>query len=174
VLDLHSVSIGDFKIVVYNAEAGVNETLALQLSPLDLHLAYHPEHLPGALVDGVGARGGLMVECGNHRSQTGRETARMHIHRVLSHFGVMAGGGSAHPGRPPKVVRYETLQAIVPQENFRFTIPDVATGCFLEAGRPFALDDRGEHLAPQDCYVVVPSRHVRPTDHDAGFLCRRR
>jgi predicted deacylase len=174
VLDLHSVSIGDFRIAVYNAEAEVNETLALQLSPFDLHLAYHPEHLPGALVDGIGARGGVMVECGNHRSQTGRETARVHIQRVLSHFGVIAGGGPVHPGRPAEVVRYETLQTIVPHENFRFTIPDVATGCFLEAGRRFALDDHGEHLAPQDCYVVVPSRRVRATDHDAGFLCLRR
>jgi hypothetical protein len=34
----------------------------------------------------------------------------------------------------------------------------------------FAKDDNGEHIAPQDCYIVVPSRVVKVTDVDAGFL----
>ena len=30
----------------------------------------------------------------------------------------------------------------------------------------------GYHVAPEDCYVVVPSKVVKSTDYDAGFLCR--
>jgi succinylglutamate desuccinylase len=173
VLDLHSVSIGEFKIVVFNIEKPQNEALSRKLSPCDLHLAYHPAHLPGALVDAAGSRAGLIIECGNHQSQAGRQTAREHLLRALSHFGVVSAGAETDFAPVARVTRYETIQAIVPRANFAFTIEDVSTGDFLEAGRRYAVDDHGAHTAPEDCYVVVPSRHVRPTDHDAGFLCRR-
>ena len=37
----------------------------------------------------------------------------------------------------------------------------------------YTKDNHGYHVAPQDCYVVVPSLVVKPTDDDAGFLGRR-
>jgi len=172
VLDLHSVSIGDFRIVVYNAEGPQSEMLARELSPIGIHMAYHPDHLPGTLIEAAGSRGGMIVECGNHRSEAGMETALAHIHLVLTYFGVATGHPLAFEA-VPEVVQYETIQPIVPSGNFAFTIEGITTGYFLDAGRRYATDDRGDHLAPEDCYVVVPSQHVRPTDHDAGFLCRR-
>jgi succinylglutamate desuccinylase len=173
VLDLHSASIGEFKIVVFNIEKPQNEALSRKLSPCGLHLAYHSAHLPGALIDAAGTPAGLMIECGNHQSQDGRQTAREHLLRALSHFGVVSADTEADLVPAARLTCYETIQPIIPRANFAFTVEDVATGYFLEAGRRYAVDDHGAHRAPEDCYVVVPSRHVRPTDHDAGFLCRR-
>lgn len=173
VIDLHSVSIGEFKIVVFNIEKPQNEALSRKLSPCDLHLAYHPAHLPGALIEAADCPAALMIECGNHQSQAGRQTAREHLLRSLSHFGVVSADAVTDFAPPARLTRYETIQPIVPHGNFAFTIEEVATGYFLEAGQRFAVDDHGVHTAPEDCYVVVPSRHVRSTDHDAGFLCRR-
>jgi succinylglutamate desuccinylase len=173
VLDLHSVSIGEFKIVVFNIEKPQNEALSRKLSPCGLHLAYHSAHLPGALIDAAGTPAGLMIECGNHQSQDGRQTAREHLLRALSHFGVVSADTETDLVPAARLTCYETIQPIIPRANFAFTVEDVATGYFLEAGRRYAVDDHGAHRAPEDCYVVVPSRHVRPTDHDAGFLCRR-
>jgi hypothetical protein len=68
------------------------------------------------------------------------------------------------------IEQYESIGAIKPGPNFKFLVPDVATGTKLSKGQVFAKDDNGEHIAPQDCYIVVPSRVVKVTDVDAGFL----
>lgn len=72
----------------------------------------------------------------------------------------------------PKEGRDESIQAIQPHKNFRFLMEDVTTGTKLVKGQRFAVDDQGYHFAPENCYVVVPSKQVGPNDRDAGFLCR--
>ena len=173
-LDLHSVSIGNFKIVVYDIENAVNSDLAKRISPIDIHLAYHRSHLPGALVDEAGRRGmaGLMVECGNHSSADGIQTALQHIYALLGHYGILSTSFSPNLNPPARILQYESLQAIRPRVGFRFLIDGIATGTRLVKGQVFAADDQGEHAAPEDCYVAVPSRHAKPTDYDAGFLCK--
>lgn len=173
-LDLHSVSIGDFQIVAYNIENPKNEILALKLSPIDLHLAYHIKDLPGALIDTPECRSGLMVECGNHHSETALEIALAHIRSTLSYFGISAADVLPAWQSDRHITQYETIRPIVPGANFGFTIEAVSTGYFLKAGSRFATDSHGDHYAPDDCYVVVPSLHVRHSDADAGFLCRLR
>ena len=74
---------------------------------------------------------------------------------------------------PARVTVYESIQAIKPHADFAFLIKDIRTGTKLSKGRKFARDNRGYHVAPQDCHVVVPSLVVKLTDDDAGFLGRR-
>jgi len=172
VLDLHSVSIGDFKILVYPRQAPGLASLAAGLSPIPLHFVYHTEHMPGTLIAAASLKNicGLMVECGNHHAAHGVETAAEHIQRILAYHRVLD-----HKPRPrikpaPAIALYDSIQAITPHANFRFLIKDIQTGTRLKKGRRFATDDCGDHLAPQDCYVVAPSKIVKPSDVDAGFL----
>ena len=74
---------------------------------------------------------------------------------------------------PTSITFYESIQAIKSHAGFKFLIKDIKTGTKLSKGQKFAGDDHGDHVAPQDCYVVVPSRVVKATDADAGFLGRR-
>ena len=74
---------------------------------------------------------------------------------------------------PARVTFYESIQAIKPHAGFAFLIKDIKTGTKLSKGQKYARDDHGYHVAPQDCHLVVPSRIVKPTDFDAGFLGTR-
>ena len=174
-LDLHSVSIGNFKLLVYPKDDSGSTEFALRLSSIPLHFGFHPAHMPGTLIEAAGARGirGLIVECGNHYAKQAVETARQHIHNFLALHDLIDEGYMSHETTPARVTFYESIQAIKPHADFVFLIKDIRTGTALSKGRKYAKDIRGYHVAPQDCYVVVPSLVVKPTDDDAGFLCRR-
>lgn len=172
VLDLHSVSIGDFKILVYPRQSPELTMLATKLSRIPLHFVYRVEHMPGTLIAAAGRKNicGLIVECGNHHATHGVETAAEHIHRLLAHHHVIEREPQPQIRPAPAITLYDSIQAIKPHAGFRFLIKDIQTGTRLKKGQRFARDDRGYHIAPQDCYVVVPSKKVLSTDFDAGFL----
>ncbi len=174
-LDLHSVSIGDFKICVYEKQNPQSLDLALNISNLHLHFAYHPEHMRGTLIEAAGKQHicGLIVECGNHVSRQGVNTALAHIQALLAHYHLLEKSFSSERSMPETITQYESIQFIKPGTNFRFLIDGVKTGTKLASGQKFARDDHGYHVAPQDCFIVVPSLIVKPTDDDAGFLCIR-
>jgi succinylglutamate desuccinylase len=171
-LDLHSVSIGDFRICVYEMGNPPALDLTLGISEIPLHFAYHPAHMPGALVTAAGRKQicSLIVECGNHQSKRGADTALNHMQALLAHYQMLPASAKAAKKRGALIEQYESISAIKPGPHFKFLIADVATGTKLNTGQVFARDDNGEHIAPQDCYIVVPSRVVKVTDVDAGFL----
>ena len=173
-LDLHSVSIGEFKICVYEKDKAQSLDLAMAISDIPLHFAYHPEHMPGTLIEAAGKHhiSGLIVECGNHQSEQGVNTALDHMQAMLAQYQLIHKEERIPKKDLAAVEQYESISAIQPGSNFSFLIKDVATGTRLEKGQVFAQDDTGEHVAPQDCYIMAPSRIVKSTDYDAGFLCR--
>ena len=71
---------------------------------------------------------------------------------------------------PASITFYESTQAIKPHAGFRFFIKDVKTETKLSKGQKFAADDQCDPVASQDCYAVVPSRVVKATGADTGFL----
>ena len=173
-LDLHSVSIGDFKICVYEKGDPYSLDLAHSISAIPLHFAFHPEHMPGSLVTAAGRMHicSLIVECGNHQSRQGVNTALNHMHALLAHYRILPDSARVQKKAGAIIEQYESISAIKPGPNFKFLIPHVATGTKLSKGQVFAKDDHQEHIAPQECYIVVPSRVVKATDVDAGFLGR--
>ena len=173
-LDLHSVSIGDFKICVYEKNNSQSLEMAVNISEIALHFAYHPAHMPGALITAAGQRQicSLIVECGNHRSKQGMDTALNHIYALLAHYQMVPASVAGSQKNGSTIEQYESISAINPGPNFRFLIPNIATGTKLSKGQVYAKDDNGEHIASQACYIVVPSRVVKATDVDAGFLGR--
>ena len=174
-LDLHSVSIGDFKLLVYTKDDTDKIEFAMKVSAVPLHFIFYPEHMPGTLIEAASNHGirGLIVECGNHYATQAIETARLHIYNFLIHHHLIDEGNMTQETTPASITFYESIQAITPHAGFRFSIKDIKTGTKLSKGQKFAADDHGDHVAPQDCYVVVPSRVVKATDADAGFLGRR-
>ena len=144
----------------------------MRLSPIKLHFAFHSEHMPGTLIGAASRRNvkGLIVECGNHYSTRGAATALQHICSLLVHHHLIDEAYRTQAKTPATITRYESIQAIKPHPDFKFLIKDIKTGSRLKKGQKFAIDEQGHHIAPEDCYVVVPSRVALPTDVDAGFL----
>ena len=147
--------------------------LALSISDISLHFAYHSAHMPGALITLAARRrvGGLIVECGNHQSKQGTDTALNHMKALLAQFGISNTAADATEKKPATIIQYESIDAIKPGPHFKFLIKDIQTGTKLKHGQAFAEDDNGVHVAQQDCYIVAPSRKAKSTDYDAGFLC---
>ena len=161
--------------MVYSAENPDDLRLALELSTIPLHFVFHSAHMPGTLIEAACEHGmrGLIVECGNHRDNQAVETARQHIHSFLARHHLIDESYRL-PQKPPACVTiYESIQAIKPHADFTFLIEDIKTGTRLSKGQKYAKDDHGDHIAPQDCHVVVPSLVVKATDDDARFLGRR-
>ena len=174
-LDLHSVSIGDFKICVYEKDNAQSLDLALSISNIPLHFAYHHEHMPGTLIEAVGQQRicGLIVECGNHLSKPAVKIAFDHICAILAHEKLIDASLWPAKKMPETITQYESIKPIKPGANFRFIIEPLETGTKLKKGQQFAIDDHGIHIAPQDCHIVVPSMIVKATDADAGFLGKK-
>ena len=174
-LDLHSVSIGDFKLLVYSNAGFDNSAFAMKLSTIPLHFVFHPEHMPGTLIEAAGRQRirSLIVECGNHYSRQAVNTARQHIYNFLAHHKLIDGDYMLKTEPPASITLYESIQAIKPHAGFKFLVEDIKTGTKLSKGCKYARDDHGYHIAPQDCHVVVPSLVVKSSDYDAGFLGKR-
>ena len=172
VLDLHSVSSGDHGIVVYPEQSA---HWAERLGCLDTHFCYAQEHMAGAtLIDAAQSLGAgvMVVECGHHHSPNAIQVARLHIHRVLSYFGIGGLSGVPHITDLPKIVRFYSTRMIEPGPNFRF-LQAYETGSEVEAGQAFAVDDHQEHFTADKSWLMMPSLTVGPHDADAGWLCRR-
>ena len=174
-LDLHSVSIGGFKLLVYPKGVSEHTEFALKFSSIPLHFVFHPEHMPGTLIEAASSHNihGLIVECGNHYAKQAVETARQHLCNFLVQYQLIDRDYLRQEPTPATITIYESIQAIKPHAGFKFLIEDIKTGTRLKKGQKYASDDHGYHVAPQDCHVVVPSLVVKPTDDDAGFLGRR-
>ena len=176
VLDLHSVSTGNSKMVVYPLKHSENVNLAKKISSLEMHFAYHERDLSGLVIDEAANQGidALAIECGGHYIPSTIDTAMEHITRFLINYN-LAKESDLLPIRlsQKKVVQYETFAAIRSGNIFEFK-SNYSSEDFLKSGEIFASDKQGNRQAPQDCYIIMPSMNSKPTDTETGFLCTRK
>lgn len=174
-VDLHSVSIGDTRIAVFNAENPGSKQWALQISPIPFRMGSYERIVPGTLMGAVEKFGGIAVsiECGNHSSETGATVGLEHVESALLSLGMLTGARTSFKGRvdyegAPRT--YTLIDIIKPTPGFSFISPDVRSEMFVAAGEPYARDNTGDIRAPQDCYLIMPAKNPQPEDFDAGFL----
>lgn len=171
-IDLHSVSKGDNKILVYNANDDKTCKMLEKTANVELHFLYWEEHVPNTLIN-EGSKLGLisfLVECGNHNSNKAKDTAWDEVMNVLRYYDMV---DYEYRTKNFEVKKYETIGIIKTGENFRFLLEDIGTETFLPKDTVFSYDDNnGEQTAIDDCYVFMPSKNVSQKDFDAGFLCK--
>ena len=147
-LDFHSVSNGDFKMVIFQNEKSQN--FAQKISPLEIHFLPHVEHLPGSLMELATDFGSIAIalECGNHKAKTAPDTALFHLQKTLEYFEML----DLSDFLPVEMesfdsrIFYQTLSIIKPKPNFKFTNPQATTGTFVKKGEIFATFDSLENL----------------------------
>ena len=173
-LDLHSVSTGDTKMVIYSIEHKQSVAWAKRVSPIPFAISERGGVLPGALTQAFEKAGGtaVTIECGNHTAPEGEKVALEHIENALVSLGMMLPPEKSFRGLvpyegPPRT--YELIAPIKPRQCFTWDLP-VASEMPLKAGQQYAHDDFGIHTASQDCYIMMPTAIPEPTDFDAGFL----
>lgn len=142
-LDFHSVSNGDFKIVIFQNETSQN--FAQKISPLEIHFLPHVHHLPGSLMELAAEFGSIAIalECGNHKSKTAPDIALFHLQKTLEHFEML----NPTDFLPVEMeifdsrIFYQSLSVIKPKPRFKFTDPKATTGTFVKKGEIFATFD---------------------------------
>ena len=172
-LDLHTISRGDYGIVVYPQECKKEAHL---LGNLGVHFCYELQHMAGrTLIDEVVSRRGkaIVIECGHHHSAQALDVALVHTERVLRYFDLFQGHPlSSLTLSPSTIIQYQSQKMIQPGSEFVFTSP-VETGSYIPANTVFAQDQNGPRTYPHDMWLMMPSLHVSPHDSDAGWICSR-
>ncbi|MEM1312186.1 MAG: succinylglutamate desuccinylase/aspartoacylase family protein [Patescibacteria group bacterium] len=175
-IDLHSVSSGDFKFVVYFEDEVLSE-LAVKLSPVGTHLIVNSSILPGSLMEEAARYGAksLVFECGNNNDQATVEIAKHHITSALLYLYMIDTNVELPDIKPStEICKYKVLDYIRPGVGFKFLNPKITTGSYLTKGQVYAkLGDGFKYEAKTDCYIVMPDLYPNPNDHDAGFLCSK-
>jgi succinylglutamate desuccinylase len=170
-LDLHSVSIGDEQMEIYDK----NSIVALELiNSSVLQIVLDQKVMSGGLCQLPFLQSAMAMECGNHNSQFGLERALNKIESILQFYNLI---------NPKEIIvsnhlvanKYQFIDVIKPQTGFKFVDPDIRSEYHLLKDQVYCtyLDCKGKLIevkAPQDCYVLMPSLNPSIEDTDAGFL----
>ncbi len=175
-LDLHSVSIGNVRIAICDKTNPATRALAQQIAAVPMMFYYDTAHIGGTLMECVQRNNGhgIAVECGNHTDNHAKDVAMTHILSLLAHYEIIDSSLLPPRHKEQPTTAYETVASIRVGEEFQWCVHPVRTGLRLSHGDAICHDARnGTQYAPCDAELFMPSKTVRPTDTDAGFLCRR-
>lgn len=182
-VDLHSVSRGDEKILIYRKDQNDTESFVKKMNFEYHQLIYSKEYLTGLLIDIAYERGSqaLAVECGNHNSSDAYLVGAKIILKTLEQFEMISRSDyEEYTNRLAlervikKKFRFVIFDRVEPKtDNFKFLFNEDETIIPLKEGQVYAEAD-GEILkADVDCFLMMPSTKVKKSDVDAGFFCTR-
>ena len=172
VLDLHSVSVGDEQMEIYDKDSTFPKDL---LDTSVLQIILDQKVMPGGLCQLPFLRAAMAMECGNHDSQFGLERALAKIYSVLGFYGIIKAIEKQQKAGSKPASKYQFINVIKPQRGFTFIDPNISSEYHLKKDQVYCtyLDDADKLIqvkAPQDCYVLMPTLVPSIDDTDAGFL----
>lgn len=173
-IDLHSVSQGDFTFLAYPEKNKNITDIAKDISPIHRHFMFRECDVPGTLIEGAVDKGinSLVIECGNHYSDKTLNVAITHIENILHEFSMI----DKEQELPVEKINtnkeetnvYKSFEKIPP--GIKFYDKDVKSEDFYEKGKPIGETDEEIFYAPQDCFVIMPDINTTKKAKDAGFL----
>lgn len=179
VFDIHSVSLADTQMTILRTQDFESQEVIKKISPIKLNFVFEEDHVPGSVSGYASSIGcvGFGVEAGSHSSPNAKFVALEMIENFFEAFAQFTTKIISYKNIPvylEGVARtYTTIERIIPRKGFHFTL-EQRSELFLEKGTVFAHDDViGDQIAPQDCYMMMPSKNPSEKDLDAGFLCLR-
>ena len=173
-VDIHSVSIGDFKMIIFNQDDISNPLFKILInrSKMDIIFLYREQDIPGIMIDFFKKSQntfGMAIECGNHFNENAKELAKDEVFNLLESLDMI--DVKIKPTTHKKVV-YKTIDIVKSGRNFKWLIEDYKTGIKLKKGDIISIDEtNGIQTAQMDCILVMPSKKVKSSDKEAGFLC---
>jgi hypothetical protein len=177
VLDLHSVSMGDFKIAICLNNGGENYAKMNSLTTLGSRFTCTNEQLPGSLLQEASDYGafGMAIECGNHHDIESAHTALWHINKILLEYDIIEESDLMEVEdipAPSSLIHFTCIEPIKPGYDFQWHIPkeQLHTGSKIEKHQVYAINKEKEFIAPEECVLFVPDPSPHPEDFDAGFL----
>ncbi len=179
VLDLHSVSVGDEQMEIYDKDSKIPKKLINQSV---LQIILDKNVIAGGLCQLSFLKSTMSMECGNHNSKYGLERALNKIENVLDYYKIInklsVQATLDNPIVNPIASKYQFIEAIKPKHGFRFTDPKICSEYFLQKDQVYCtyLDETNQTIqvkTNQDCYVLMPNLNPNLEDSDAGFLATK-
>ena len=182
-IDLHSVSRGDEKIVIYRRDEEKTANFIHKLK-LNYHeLVYSQEYLNGLLID-IGYENGadaIAIECGNHNSSDAHLVGAnillksMYQYEMISYNDFKQFEKELDLSRGiKKRFRFVIFDTVVPDsDNFKFLFKEDDTIIPLLEGQVYAESEGEIFKAEKDCFLMMPAKKIKKSDCDAGFFCLR-
>jgi succinylglutamate desuccinylase len=174
-LDLHSVSIGDVKMEIYKSVDNINKNLYNQDFT---QIILSPKVASGAMLQLDCTPNTMAVECGNHNSKYGLDIAVYKIKQLfnfykMSEFELNIPSFDTNLNPNHQVQVYELFEPIIPLSGFTFVDPNIHSEKFVKKGEIYAIAGSQKIKAKEDLYILMPSKNIKATDTDAGFLARK-
>lgn len=178
VLDIHSVSLGDFQMAIYNIS---DRKIAESISPSPIHLIIPNKKIKGLFIDYCREKlscFSMAVEVGNHYSIQGPYRALFHMLTFLKEMDVFTDENlinelSHFLDFSPLITRYEVIETITPNENFQFILPEVISDTPISKGMVYAKAGNESYISPADCFLLLPVKSPKMTDSEYGLLCSK-
>ena len=173
-VDLHSVSIGDFKMYICDQNDDELMELLKETSVVDTLFYFDDKYIPGTLMNFLKKYNGKGVglECGNHLDDKAINVAEKQVGILLDKFNVVKNKIFYKNIVPKdKLTIYNVFYKIETGKNFKWLIENPRTDVFVKSGQEISVDSKnGVQKSSKDSYLVMPSKEVKETDNDAGFL----
>lgn len=177
ILDLHSISKGEFEACVYKSDHPESIELAKEISRAKNHVLFKEEDLPGSLISYGSLKGirGIAAECGNHNSPKGLEIAYYYINKLFEKFNIIDKKYliKTRDIEEEFFNKYEIVQKIKPKKGMKWInekIGEDTFGTLIKKGEAYAEWDEGELVAEKDYYIVMPSKNINMKDVNVGHL----
>ena len=179
IIDLHSVSIGDFKILVTRTDDKQACENIKKIKTIDTVFLFQENHIPGTTIAEARKHNttAFAIECGNHNAHSAIQIAEEAVYNTLQDLDMLSiktqlphQKKAQHTTKTQRT--YRTIGIIKSGHNFRYMVQNPTTGLPVKKNDPIAhTKEHGIQKAPCDCILFMPSKKPKPTDHEAGFLC---
>jgi succinylglutamate desuccinylase len=170
VLDLHSVTVGDYEIMIY--ESDHSKPFAKHIGgDLPIAISNDGDVVAGTFISYCDQHLNIQacaIECGNNLGKRSVTKAKQAILRSIN----CLEGKEADFDSDIEQDVYQAIQPVPPLPGFQYLIQNPTTGTLIQKGQVYAISDHGDIIADDDYHLLMPVLQPVAGAVDAGYLAK--
>ena len=177
VLDLHTVTTGEFRLVIFNKKQSESVNFLEKTSDISYFASYENVFIPNTFMSifnnlEIPAYG---IECGNNKSIKSISVAFDQMVKTLEYFDMIEKDSiplMAQFTKSEYMQIFDIRKSIQPHPDFSYVDPNIKTGSLIKKGQIYATYKNGYHISHEDMTVLLPKENPKKSDPNAGFLTK--
>ncbi|NJL97154.1 succinylglutamate desuccinylase/aspartoacylase family protein [Candidatus Gracilibacteria bacterium] len=169
VLDLHSMLVGEFRLVIFEKNQVDSINYLDKTSDIGYYATYQNNFTHNSLLSEFSNKKGVQtfgIECGNNKSIKTVSVAFDQMVRTLEYLEMIQVDSIPLMGRVEKtdfIQIFDIRETIKPHPGFNFVDPDVKTGSYIKKGQIYATYKNGYNLAHENLNLLLPKTSLEKT-----------
>lgn len=189
VVDLHSVSVGDIRMMLY-LDQKINSRIVKKINLTPIEVLIDPSELPGTLVEFCNSLKipAVAIECGNHFSHKSIDFGFLQLLEIAKMLALKNPSNNleiikkieakqknlkSKLQRFDSIIRYKIIKRIDAGDNFKWLVENPTTGLFIPKKRVYACDSQNLYVSKTDSYLLVPDLKPKSGDFGIAFLGKK-